>query len=205
MFAVWDESLEPIAYEPTGVFLVTGPPLSGKSTTVLTITRSLQATRPTVECVLFGSRRSALAGAAKWHQLVEPGLYADAATELAAELRSSEVPRDVAVVFESIGDVIDAGAQDEVADLLKAIRSSGRFAVVSGEVSAFQQSFGFPAVLKADRYGIALQPEQADGDTVFGVGLPRVSRRDFPVGRGYYCRAGHAYRVQVLLPEGGSG
>lgn len=204
VFGVWDETLQPITFEPTGVFVITGPPQSGRSTTALTITRSLQTMRPSVECVLFGSRRSPLADAAKWYQFVERGEFAETATELAAALRASDEPRDVTVVFENIADAIDVGAQDEVADLLKAIRASGRFAVVCGEPTAFQQSFGFPATLKADRYGIALQPEQADGDTVFGVALPRVSRRDFPIGRGYYCRAGHAYRVQVLLPEGGA-
>ncbi len=60
--------------------------------------------------------------------------------------------------------------------------------------------------LKTARAGIVLQPEEADGASIFRVQFPRATRADFPVGRGFAVTAGRVRRVQVavLSPEKGT-
>ncbi len=53
------------------------------------------------------------------------------------------------------------------------------------------------AELKTARAGIALQPEETDGLTLFRTAFPRVTRTDFPVGRGIMVDSGRITRVQV--------
>ncbi len=61
------------------------------------------------------------------------------------------------------------------------------------------------AELKTARAGIVLQPEEGDGFALFRVQFPRVTRADFPVGRGIFVTAGRLSRVQVALPPQGIG
>jgi S-DNA-T family DNA segregation ATPase FtsK/SpoIIIE len=61
-------------------------------------------------------------------------------------------------------------------------------------------NWGVVQVLKSDRTGIALQPDQNDGDLIFNTDFPRVTRVDFPPGRGFYVKSAKAYRVQVGEP-----
>jgi S-DNA-T family DNA segregation ATPase FtsK/SpoIIIE len=56
-------------------------------------------------------------------------------------------------------------------------------------------------VIKSARHGIALQPDQLDGDTIFKTSFPRMARSESPTGRGMYVRAGRITRVQCALPE----
>ena len=43
----------------------------------------------------------------------------------------------------------------------------------------------------------------ADRDGLLGTGLGRISRADFPPGRGFYIRQGVAEKIQVALPTAG--
>jgi S-DNA-T family DNA segregation ATPase FtsK/SpoIIIE len=40
-----------------------------------------------------------------------------------------------------------------------------------------------------------------DGDTIFRTSFPRVSRAEFPPGRGILVHGGRLDRVQVAVPE----
>ena len=202
LLGVWDETLQPIAFDPSGVFVITGPPQSGKTTTVASMISSLQRVRPGAPMVLFGSRRSMLNSVAQW--AVQAGTadeIAQAADELTAKI-TSESP-DIAglvVVIENVGDLAGGPADDAVQDLLKACRSFDHFVIAEGETSTLA-GWGLMQRVKASKYGIALQPDQMDGDTIFGTAFPRVGRADFPLGRGLLVRGGRTYRVQVALPE----
>jgi S-DNA-T family DNA segregation ATPase FtsK/SpoIIIE len=84
--------------------------------------------------------------------------------------------------------------------MLKACRTYDHFVIAEGETSTMS-GWGLIQTVKLNKYGIVLQPDQMDGDTVFGVAFPRVSRADFPVGRGLHVRSGRVLRVQVAVPE----
>ena len=202
ILGVWDETLAPIAFDPTGVFVVSGPPQSGRTTTVASMVSMLRRVRPEAPMVLFGPRRSSLAGVAPWTSHAStPDETARLATELAGDI-AAEKP-DVAgmvIVIENVGDHANGPADDEVQELLKACRIGGQFVIAEGETSTLNGGFGFMSVLKLNKHGIAMQPDQMDGDMVFGTDFPRVSRAEFPVGRGIHVRSGKLFRVQVATP-----
>jgi DNA segregation ATPase FtsK/SpoIIIE, S-DNA-T family len=202
LLGVWDETLQPIAFDPSGVFVVTGPPQSGKTTTVASMISSIQRVRPGAPMVLFGSRRSILNSVTPW--MVQAGTADDiveAAEKLTAKIstESSDVA-GLVVVIENVGDLAGGPADEAVQDLLKACRSFDHFVIAEGETSTMT-GWGLMQRVKASKYGIALQPDQMDGDSIFGTAFPRVGRADFPIGRGLFVRGGRVYRVQVALPE----
>ena len=56
--------------------------------------------------------------------------------------------------------------------------------------------------LRGDLYGLALQPDQNDGLTIFKTPFPRANRGDFPPGRGYLVADGRVTLLQVAEPDG---
>jgi S-DNA-T family DNA segregation ATPase FtsK/SpoIIIE len=73
--------------------------------------------------------------------------------------------------------------------------------VAEGDTAQLGSSWPLLQAVKVARHGIILQPDQSDGDAVLRTEFPRVSRGEFPPGRGLYVRAGRAVRVQVALPD----
>ncbi|HWL44884.1 MAG TPA: FtsK/SpoIIIE domain-containing protein [Ilumatobacter sp.] len=198
---IWDETLQPIGFVPSGAFLVSGPPLSGKTTTVATIATSLQRACPRLKLVLFGARRSALVGVVPWAcSALGPADIVTLASDLATEITEAE-PGTFAVFVESIGELLNTEADFPLQELLKACRASEQFVVAEGETSSVTGSWPLLQTVKVSRAGIALQPDQMDGDSLFKTSFPRVNRGDFPFGRGLLVVAGKHYRVQVALPE----
>jgi len=199
---VWDETMEAIAFEPAGAFIVVGPPQSGRTTTVASMVRALQMTAPSTKFVLFGGRRSPLRALVDWaHFAFTP----DEMTELAEELTIALNEEDdsvsgLVVILENAGELSNSTADDALQSLVKACRTNDRFVIAEGETSTMTSNWGVIQVLKADRTGIALQPDQNDGDIIFNTDFPRVARADFPPGRGFYVRSAKAYRVQVGEP-----
>ena len=57
------------------------------------------------------------------------------------------------------------------------------------------------AELKTARAGLVLQPEETDGLALFRTPFPRVTRSEFPVGRGILVDSGRLARVQVAYPD----
>ncbi|QBE48548.1 FtsK/SpoIIIE domain-containing protein [Leucobacter triazinivorans] len=55
--------------------------------------------------------------------------------------------------------------------------------------------------LKQPRWGIALQPDDAESQTLFRESFGRVKRADFPPGRGFAVEDGRVLPVQVALPD----
>lgn len=202
LLGVWDETLEPIAFDPHGVFVVSGPPQSGRTTTVASMVQMLRRVRPGAPMVLFGSRRSPLGSLGPWrNHAATPDEVCKVANEL-AKLIADEAPEvaDLVVVIENVGEYANSIGEDEITELLKACRNGGQFVIAEGETSTMSVNFGFMGLVKLNKYGIAMQPDQMDGDMVFGTDFPRVARAEFPVGRGLHVRAGRVYRVQVALP-----
>ena len=103
--------------------------------------------------------------------------------------------------IESVGELLNSAADLAVQDLLKACRAQDRFVIAEGETSSLAGSWPLLQAVKASRYGIALQPEQIDGDSLYRTSFGRLNKAEFPPGRGLYVASGKTYRVQVALPE----
>jgi len=48
---------------------------------------------------------------------------------------------------------------------------------------------------------LALQPDQLEGTSVYKTAFPRVTRGQFPIGRGLLVAGGRTAIVQIGLPE----
>jgi S-DNA-T family DNA segregation ATPase FtsK/SpoIIIE len=201
VLGVWDETLAPIAFDPSGVFVVTGPPQSGKSNTVLWMVDGLRRANPSCTFALFGTRRSMLLGACEWaHRALTPDDMEELATDLADRVAADDPSTaSLVVVVESIGELLNGPADMPLQDLFKACRAMDRFVIAEGETSAIGSSWPLLQAIKASRYGIAMQPEQVDGDGLFKTSFPRITRSEFPQGRGVFVRSGRVARVQVPL------
>ena len=155
--------------------------------------------------MLYGPRRSPLASSHGWEaHLHDPAEISVHAAELAEAVKSRDAGSQLTVVIESVADFVGGAADDALQRLIRACRSESQFVVVEGETSAFSGGWNnVVAAAKLDRWGIVLQPDQADGDVVFATDFPRVRRAEFPTGRGLYVSSGRVFRVQVFLPDVG--
>jgi S-DNA-T family DNA segregation ATPase FtsK/SpoIIIE len=203
VLGVWDETLEPIGFEPSGLFLVSGPPRSGKTTTTVSMLKSLDRVGHGGQRVLFAPARSDLLRTRDWDLAVsDPADIGAQATELAERLQRQDPELDkLTVVIQGLGEFVNGLADDGLNQILRACRSNDAFVIIEGEPIEFNGSYGLMGTVKLDRTGIVLQPDQLHGDTVLGTDFPRINRTEFPAGRGMYASAGRVYRVQVLDPS----
>ena len=201
---VSDETLEPVGVPLDGIFVVTGPFGSGRTTAMTTIVQSIRRSRPDLAPYLIVARRSALATVTDWAEASRDADEAEAlATRLAVALEGPIADRDtnMVIVVENIGDFEGLMAETAVARLLKAARRADVPVIAEADTVTAGSAWQIFSELKTARAGIVLQPEETDGISLFRVQFPRVTRADFPVGRGILVTAGQLSRVQVAFPQ----
>lgn len=204
VIGISDEALAPVGLEPRGTFLVAGPPGSGRTTTLATVVTSLCRALPGARVYYLGNRRSPLVGLGLW---TSSAVTTDEVDELAGKLASdladaaADAQRPVCVVIEGLTDFLSGAAEMNLQALVATCRSSDHFVVADAETSALGQSWPLVQAMRAGRRGIALQPDQIDGDSIFRTSFPRLARAEFPPGRGLLVENGRVTRIQMLLPE----
>ena len=192
-----DVDLEPWGLDPAGVFLVAGPPGSGRSTALATIASGLRRTLPGIRLVYLGKERSALRQLGLWDQVA---LTDQTTVDLVATVRGSlEGPR-MAVVIEDVPALADSVAENALDALVPLLAEHGHLVVAEGELSRLTQYSPLLQTLRGARRGMVLQPDQNDGDAIFRTDFPRVARREFPPGRGIVTDRGKTWRVQLARP-----
>lgn len=201
--AAWgieEESLGPIGIPGDGTFIVSGPPGSGRTSTVAAFVRATQRLKPGVRPVLLSPMRTSLADLVQWE---EAALDLDSVERLATDL-GQRLPQSSAdswlIVIESIGDFLNGPAEYQLTDLAKAARTSGNLLLAEGDTQSLSGSWSLLQAVKFSRRGIVLQPDQMDGDMLLQTSFPRLKRSDFPPGRGIQVRDGRWARVQVARP-----
>lgn len=200
---VSDETLQPVGIRLEGLFVVSGPFGSGRTTAMTTIIRSASANFPKFESYLIVARRSALAGAAAWNAVSRDAEEAEQlASRLAVQLEAPASDRntDLFIVVENVGDFEALPAEGAVARLLKAARRADVPVIVEADTITAASAWQIFAELRTARAGLVLQPEETDGLSLFRTQFPRVTRTDFPVGRGILVTAGKLDRIQVAFP-----
>ncbi|MGB8861366.1 MAG: FtsK/SpoIIIE domain-containing protein, partial [Ilumatobacteraceae bacterium] len=170
VLGLWDETLEPLGFEPSGVFVVAGPPQSGRTTAVASLVTSLLRRNPSAPMALLAARRSTLPGLAPWSFVAADN---DSIAELARDLAlkiSTDDPSvaGLTVVIEGVGALSGTLADDAVQSLVTAARNEGLLVIAEGETSSLA-GWGLPQMVRADKYGVLLQPEQMDGDSLLGT------------------------------------
>jgi len=203
VLGVGSATLLPLAFEPRGSFVVTGPSGSGRTTSLASLARSLHRWSPAMTLYFFTPKRSSeLAALTEWTE-VAAGLDAVVAlsTRLQAELHEGGHAGPTAVVIERVDDLAGTAAESSLSGLVKACIDNQHLVAAEGEVMFFSSSFGLAALLKTSRSGLVLQPEGVEGQTVFRSSFPALSRTDLPQGRGFLVERGRPELLQVALPE----
>ena len=204
VIGVADDTLQPVGVVASGVLLVAGPPGAGRTTALGGILSSVRRAAPDTVFHYLGNRRSPLLGLPVWSSTATTvDEVADSAVKLLDELAGDLAPGQppVCVVLEGVTDFLGGMAEMDLTSLVALCRSQEHFLLADGETSALAQSWPLVQAVKAARRGIALQPDQLDGDTLFRTTFARMSRAEFPPGRGVLVEGGKTRRIQLVLPE----
>jgi S-DNA-T family DNA segregation ATPase FtsK/SpoIIIE len=200
VLGIGETDLGPLAFEPSGVMLVAGGPASGKTTAMLDIANALRRAEPRRELYYIGSSRSILLGAVPWEETATtPEAAAALAQRLTAMAQDEGDAERFGLLVESIPDFLQGAADMPLVALIKAVRRSDHFLVADGDTSAWTSSWPLYSEIKSARRGLLLQPETMEGDLILKTPLPRVTRSEFPPGRGFYIDRGKAVRVQLPM------
>ncbi|NHT17440.1 FtsK/SpoIIIE domain-containing protein [Cellulomonas sp. IC4_254] len=202
VLGVADDSLAPIGFVRAGTFLVAGMSGSGRTTALITLAQALRRHQADAPLYYVGPRRSAAGKADLWDRT------AARMEDIAAMARDLMSEFDVAhddapgstLVIEGAADLVNTEADPPLLGLIRAARRNGHLVIAESETQTWTSSWPLVGELRAERRGIALQPDQGDGDSLFRTSFPRVRRTDFPVGRGLYVETGRARTVQLPRP-----
>ncbi|NQX12293.1 FHA domain-containing protein [Microbacteriaceae bacterium VKM Ac-2855] len=196
-----EETLRPVGFTPSGLFLLGGGVGSGRSNALHTLVTALRRWNPSLDLFYLGHRRSLLPASGRWEgTAIGVTEVATLARELSARLGTDEPP--FAVVVESLSDYGYTPADAALMELFKTVKGSDSFALVESETATWGSSIAMNTEVKSSRRGFLLQPESHEGDLILKTAFPRANRSEFPPGRGYVAVGGVATRVQIPLADG---
>ena len=180
-----------------GPGLVVGPPRSGRSTTLITMARSLIAQQTPV--LVIAPRRSPLRSLEG-----TPGVLAVLGADLDVDfLRATLNPLDRYVVLVDDAEMLYNAPNSEI---LERIVVSGRDAdhglILAGNTRDLSSCYsGFIATARKSRCGVLVAVDTPDDGDLFGVRLPRNAGPG-PLGRGLLFRPGRAEPIQLAVDDG---
>ena len=203
VLGISESALEPQSFKPGGTFVIVGPPGSGRTTAVATVMTALHRWRPDARLIYLCKKRSPLAGFLGWTEVASTPEEILAATARLVGQMADEPPGapPLAVFVEGIVDHLNGPTDGPLQSLAKACLNNDHMFVSDGESSSLSGAWPLLQAARASRCGLALQPDQTDGTSVFRTNFPRLNRADFPPGRGILVAGGRTEVVQLALPE----
>jgi DNA segregation ATPase FtsK/SpoIIIE, S-DNA-T family len=174
--------------------VISGPPRSGRSTTLMTMARSLLSRGTPI--VVITPRRSPLRALAG-----QPGVLGVLGTdrdELAAAIEGQE---NYVVVLDDAELLFNQPLSDPLEQILVTGRDGEHGLIMAGATSDFGRAYsGFiPQALKS-RCGVLVSVEAPTDGDLFGVRLPRNAGSG-ALGRGLLVRGGSVSPVQLAITE----
>jgi S-DNA-T family DNA segregation ATPase FtsK/SpoIIIE len=196
-------TLGPMAFRPRGGFIVSGPPGSGRTSALQTLALAVHRWRPDAQMVYVASASGGMRDLLPWNAMAlgVDEIVEVAKTQAVRILNTGSGSGPLAVVIEGIGELLNTPADTALQELVKAAIAAGHVVMAEGDPSVFGGSSPLLQALKSSRFGIALQPEQLEGAMVFKTNFPRVTRAQFPVGRGLFVSGGRSGIIQLAVPE----
>jgi S-DNA-T family DNA segregation ATPase FtsK/SpoIIIE len=199
---VADETLAPLGLDPRGVLMVTGPPGSGRSSTLVTLAQAVRRSNPGIRIVYLAPTASTATGVGEWSEtVIGPAATAEFANDLMFSLGDGGSPPPMMLVIESVADFGSTEAENDLTRLVKSLADASVFVVGEAGVSAWGQAWQLAQPFKSARRGIVLSPNGADTESLLGTSIGFVRRSDFPPGRGVLVERGKGVWLQVAQPS----
>jgi S-DNA-T family DNA segregation ATPase FtsK/SpoIIIE len=200
-FALADDTLAPIGLTPRGVLMVTGPPGSGRSTTLVTLATAVRRANPGAQVIYLAPGPAAATTAAVWTRtVIGAPAVAEFANDLMFRLDGAGPARDLMVVIEAVADFGGTEAENDLTRLVKTLADASAFVVGESGVASWSQAWQLGQPFKSSRRGIVLAPDGTDVDNLLGTPMGFVRRSEFPPGRGVLVEKGKAVWLQVAQP-----
>jgi S-DNA-T family DNA segregation ATPase FtsK/SpoIIIE len=199
------DSLRPVGLQMSGIHVLAGAAQSERRTLLSGVITCALRARPGLKLCLLGAAGSELLHEGPWHHVLEGvDTIAAGADDLQKRLEDAGAQKWL-VIVEDAASLVNTPADQPVQYLLRSIAWRSHTLIAEGDTTGLQTSWPLLVLLRAAKRGLLLQPDQMDGDTLFRTPLPRFSRRDFGLGRGFLLQSGHAEIVQfVEVSAGGS-
>ena len=198
VLGIAEDDLQPLGVDATGTFVVTGPPEAGKTNAIKALIQAVERSHGDTMLFHFGDRRSPLRDFRPWKR---QALLMDDIKALAEELSelvlTESLPGKAVIVVEDVPQYTESPADRHLRKLIQAVNRSEHLLIGDGDVSSMQSNFGLMADFKALKRGIALRPDQLDGDVVFKQTFPRIRRAEFPPGRGMLVQGSRIATVHL--------
>ncbi|MHC3427705.1 FtsK/SpoIIIE domain-containing protein [Streptomyces sp. DT18] len=199
LFAVGGDELEPMGVDLDSNgpgFVVTGPPRSGRSSTLLTAAHALL--RQGTELIVITPRRSPLRALDGRDGVlaVLDGTASEA--ELKGYVESASGP--YAILADDAELLYDTPLDEALEELVKDGMDGGIGVIAAGAADTLSSQYrGFVVQARRSRNGLILSPSGAQDGEVFGVRLPSGSGGG-PTGRGFFVLGGELRTAQAVLP-----
>jgi S-DNA-T family DNA segregation ATPase FtsK/SpoIIIE len=197
------DSLAPVPIAPTGTFVISGPPGSGRTTALASIAVALRRWSSSALLYYFGQSNASLGGLVDWSTVAFGAEdVAKAALELADAVANGVFDgTPIAVFVDGVTEFLNTTADTPLQELTKVMLSARKFIVADGEPTSLSGSWPLLQAIKVSRRGLALQPDQTEGHAIFKTPFPRVNRGDFPPGRGFLVSNGLVEVIQMAMTE----
>ncbi|MBN3458847.1 cell division protein FtsK [Mycobacterium sp. DSM 3803] len=196
---VADETLAPVGILPQGLLMLTGPPGSGRTTTLITLAQAVRRTKRDIRIVHLAPAHSAIA---KQDVFTESAVGGQAVVDMVGRLTSTlPLGADkLMVVIESVTEFTNSEAETDLANLLKSLSGTPAFVIGEAEVSTWGQAWTLAQPFKSGRRGLLLAPNGVESDSLLNTPIGIIRRHDFPPGRGVLIEKGKGVWIQVAQP-----
>lgn len=194
VIGVADETLSPLGINAAGVFMLTGPPGSGRSTALVTLAQSVRRQQPGTRIVHVAPAPSNIASQQVWDR---SAIGVDAVRAAIGEL--SFASGRIMLVIENVADFGDTDVESDLAQLIKTLGDNA-FVVGESEVSRWGQAWQLAQPFKSARRGLVLWPNGSECDGLLSTSIGMVRRTEFPPGRGVLVERGKGVWLQVAQP-----
>ncbi|MEU8695127.1 FtsK/SpoIIIE domain-containing protein [Streptomyces sp. NPDC048665] len=179
-------------------FVIAGPPKSGRSSTLITMARSL--TRRGLPVVLVTPKRSPLKDLEG-----EPGvlgvLTGDASQHDLTELLSPVSAERYAVLVDDAELLYDSALAEGLEEVVRSGLDGDHAVIAAGSAEVLGSQYrGFVVEARRNRHGLLLAPTPDAGEQLFGLRLPRTTAAG-PAGRGILVQGSSTTQVQAVVDD----
>jgi S-DNA-T family DNA segregation ATPase FtsK/SpoIIIE len=200
LFAVGGDELQPLGMdlEESGPgFVISGPPKSGRSSTLVAAAMSLL--RRETEVILITPRRSPLRELSSESGVLGVLDSESSSDDLEALTDSARGP--YVIVVDDAELIYDTPLDEALEEVLRRGMDGGLGVIAAGAVDTLSSQYrGFVVQARRSRNGLLLSPQgTADGE-MFNIRLPSNSGGG-PTGRGLFVRGGEVVPAQAVLPD----